>query len=567
MPSVLTLARRAACAAALAGVLAGAALPAGASSLSGAYLAAMQADFRNDYGDAALYFDRALALDPENAALLNNAVVTRVALGDVEGARVLADQLETLDPGNQVAAIVLLGDSLAKADYDSALAILEAQGDQMNPLLAGLAAGWIEVGRQDFPAAEAKFDAMTGNDALAIYGQYHKALALAFAGDFVSAETILAGGPDGPLHLNRSAMVAHAEILAQMGRSSDAIALIDDALAGGVPDAPLRDLRDRLAAGEEVSFGQVTKASDGAAEAFLTLADALNNEESGRVALIHARLATHIRPDLVEARLVTADVLENEEQYGLATDALSGVAADSPWYVTTEIRRANTQRAAGDPEAGIATLTALASGNKDAIEVDSALGDALRMAERFPEAVVAYTRAIDRVGEPKQPHWILFYTRGISNERAGDWPNAEADFREALTLEPDQPLVLNYLGYSMVEKGENLDEALAMIQKAVKGQPDDGYITDSLGWVYYRLGRYQDAVAPMLRAVELTPDDPVINDHLGDVLWKVGRTREAEFQWRRALSFGPADDLDMDRIRKKLDVGLDEVLKTEPEEL
>ena len=563
MPSVLTLARRAV----LAAVLAGAGLPAGASSLSGSYLAAMQADFRNDYAGASGYFDQALDIDPDNPGLLNSAVVARVALGDVPGARAIADRLEGVDSGNQVAALVVLGDSLANSDFDTAATVLAEQGEAMNPLLAGLVAGWVEVGRQNFPGAEANFDAMTGNDALAIYGQYHKALALAFAGDFVSAEKILAGGSDGPLHLNRSAIVAHAEILAQMGRSSDAIVLIDEALAGGVPDAPLRDLRDRLAAGEEVPFSQITKASDGAAEAFLTLADALNNDESGRVALVHARLATHIRPDLVEARLVTADVLENEEQYGLATEALAGVSAESPCYVTTEIRRANTQRAAGDPDAGIATLTALAASDKDAIEIDSALGDALRMAERFPEAVAAYTRAIDRVGDPKQPHWILFYTRGISNERAGSWPEAEADFRQALKLEPDQPLVLNYLGYSMVEKGENLDEALAMIQKAVKGQPDDGYITDSLGWVYYRLGRYPDAVAPMLRAVELTPDDPVINDHLGDVLWMVGRKREAEFQWRRALSFGPADDLDMDRIRKKLDVGLDEVVKTEPKEL
>lgn len=563
MTSVLTLARRAA----LAVLLAGAAVPAGASSLSGAYLAAMQADFRNDYAEAAAYFERALALDPGNPGLLNNAVVARVALGDVDGARADADRLAAADPANAVAALVVLADSLATGDFDAAAAVLAAQGDQMNPILGGLVAGWIEVGRQNFPAAEAKFEALGGNEALAAYGQYHKALALAYAGDFVAAEKILAGGADGPLHVNRSAIVAHAEILAQMGRSADAIAVIDDALAGGVPDAPLLDLRQRLASGEEVAFDQITAPKDGAAEAFLTLADALNNDESARVALVHARLAAHIRPDLVEAELVAADVLESEEQYALANEALATVPETSPWYVTTEIRRANTQRAAGDPEAGIATLTALAASGKDGIEVDSALGDALRMAERFPEAVVAYTRAIDRIAEPMPAHWILFYTRGISNERAGDWPKAEADFREALTLQPDQPLVLNYLGYSMVEKGENLDEALAMIQKAVKGQPDDGYITDSLGWVYYRLGRYQDAVAPMLRAVELTPDDPIINDHLGDVLWMVGRKREAEFQWRRALSFGPADDLDMDRIRRKLDVGLDEVLKTEPQDL
>ena len=187
--------------------------------------------------------------------------------------------------------------------------------------------------------------------------------------------------------------------------------------------------------------------------------------------------------------------------------------------------------------------------------MQSALGDALRMAERYPEAVAAYDAAIALVPAPMPVHWPLYYTRGIANERAGNWPAAEADFRAALKLEPDQPLVLNYLGYSMVEKQENLDEALGMIERASKAEPDDGYITDSLGWVLYRLGRYDEAVKPMLRAVELTPDDPVINDHLGDVLWMVGRKREAEFQWRRALSFGPSDDLDMDRIRRKLEVG------------
>ncbi len=279
---------------------------------------------------------------------------------------------------------------------------------------------------------------------------------------------------------------------------------------------------------------------------------------------MHARIAAHIRPGLIEANLLSAEILESERQYLLATEALASVPDTSPWYVTAQIRRANTQRAAGDPEAGIATLSALAAGHSDQIEVQSGLGDALRMAEHFPEAVSAYDNAIALVETPLPVHWPLYYTRGIANERAGNWPAAEADFREALALEPDQPLVLNYLGYSMVEKHTDLDEALGMIERASKAEPDDGYITDSLGWVLYRLGRYEEAVKPMLRAVELTPDDPVINDHLGDVLWKVGRIREAEFQWRRALSFGPADDLDMDRIRKKLEIGLDQVLADDP---
>lgn len=538
---------------------------AGASSLSGAYLAAMQADFRDDFVEAADFYDRALALDPENVGLMINAVVVRVAMGDVAGARPIADRLEAADPGNQIASLVRLADALAAGDFAAAQTLLDSASEEaVNPLLGGLLSGWIEVGLEDFPAATARFDGMTGNDAVAAYGRYHKALALAFAGDFVQAAEIFGGDENGPLHLNRTAIVAHAQVLAQIGREADAVALLDEALAGGVPDAPIIALRDRLAAGEEVPFDQITGPRDGAAEAFLTLADALNGDGSERVALIHARLAAHIEPGLAEADLLAADILEGEEQYVLASAALSEVPADSPWYVTAQIRLADTERAAGDPEAGIATLTALAAGNADRVEVDSALGDALRMAERFPEAAEAYGKAIDKIGPPREAHWVLFYTRGIANERAGDWPAAEADFRKALELRPGQPLVLNYLGYSMVEKKEGLDEALGMIEQAVRAQPDDGYITDSLGWVYYRLGRYDDAVGPMLRAVELTPDDPVINDHLGDVLWMVGRKREAEFQWRRALSFGPADDLDMDRIRKKLDVGLDQVLADEP---
>ena len=278
-------------AALLAALVAASALPAAGSGLSGAYLAAMQADFRNDYPEAAAYYDKALALDPENAGMLTNALVSRVAMGDLDAARALADRLEAADPATRWRRWCGSPTRSPPATSPPPPASLSAAGEAFNPLLGGLLAGWVEVGQEDFDAAKASFDAMTGNDALAAYGQYHKALALAFAGDFVSAEAILAGGEDGPLHLNRSSIVAHAEVLAQIGREADAVQVIDDAMSGGLPDAPLLGLRDRLAAGEEVPFDVVTRPRDGAAEAFLTLADALNNPDSERVALLHARLA------------------------------------------------------------------------------------------------------------------------------------------------------------------------------------------------------------------------------------------------------------------------------------
>ncbi len=536
---------------------------ASASGLSGAYLAALQADMRNDYVAAAEYYRRALFLDPENVDLLQNAAVARVGLGDIDGARELADRLTPTVPGSPVGVLVTLADALATGDFAGAEAAVARSGPEANPLLTGLAHGWIAAGRDDFTEAQARFDAMTTNEPLAAFGQYHKALALALAGDFVSAEAIMAGGVEGPLHLSRAALVAHAQILAQIDRVDEAVAMIDEAIGGGFPEATLVDLRDRLAAGEEVPFTQITRASDGAGEAFLMLAEGLNTSDNDRLALIYARLARHIRPDLVEADLISAEALARQGQFALAIAALDAVPPESPWSVTAGIRLANTQRDAGDAEGAIDTLAALVAAHPGLIDVHAAYADNLRIAERFPEAAAAYTGAIDLLGPAQQQHWPLYYSRAIAFERSGEWERAEADFRKALELEPRQPMVQNYLGYSLVEQKRNLDEALGLIEAAVAGQPDDGYVTDSLGWVLYRLERYEEAVPHMLRAVELEPVDPVINDHLGDVLWKVGRTREAEFQWRRALSFGPATDLDMDRIRRKLEVGLDAVYAEE----
>ena len=172
-----------------------------------------------------------------------------------------------------------------------------------------------------------------------------------------------------------------------------------------------------------------------------------------------------------------------------------------------------------------------------------ALGDLLRGEDRFAEAEAAYTRALQRVPAIDRRHWRLLYARGIAYERTKRWPQAEADLLKALELEPEQPFVLNYLGYSWVDQGLNLDRAKAMLHRAVELRPEDGFIVDSLGWAYFRLGEHDKAVTYLERAVELEPGDPVINDHLGDGYWRVGRMREARFQWQRALTFEPEPEL------------------------
>jgi tetratricopeptide (TPR) repeat protein len=184
-----------------------------------------------------------------------------------------------------------------------------------------------------------------------------------------------------------------------------------------------------------------------------------------------------------------------------------------------------------------------------------ALGNILRSRKQYADAVDVYNRAIAMIQKPDRRHWVYFYARGTSYERLKNWPPAEADLKKALELYPDQPLVLNYLGYSWVDQGVNLEEGMRLIERAVAVKPDDGYIVDSLGWAHFKRGNYAEAVRYLERAVELRPDDPVLNDHLGDALWKVGREREARFQWDQSLSLKPEPE-DALKTRRKIDEGL-----------
>jgi Flp pilus assembly protein TadD len=184
-----------------------------------------------------------------------------------------------------------------------------------------------------------------------------------------------------------------------------------------------------------------------------------------------------------------------------------------------------------------------------------ALGNIMRGSKRFPEAVDYYSRAIALIDKPEAKHWTYFYSRGTSYERVKKWPLAEVDLQKALQLSPDQAMVLNYLGYSWIDQNKNLKQGLALIEKAVRQKPDDGYIVDSLGWAHYRMGNFKEAVKHLERAVELRPEDPVLNDHLGDAYWRVHREREARFQWDQALTLKPEPE-DAEKIRKKLQKGL-----------
>jgi Flp pilus assembly protein TadD len=393
-----------------------------------------------------------------------------------------------------------------------------------------------------------------------MFGKYHLALARAAVGDQEGAEEAFAAA--AKLSNFRTPRMAQAEAatLEALGRTADARQVLRDALDRNRGDESLTLALAQV--GTSAAAPIVRSPQDGIAEVMVGLADGLSQGRNTDLALIYARFGAFLRPDLDEAKLLIADLMNDEEQYDIAIATYDEIAPDSPFYIPAQIGRADSLDRMEKSDAAYDVLRKLATENPKSLRAQKALGDQLRGSERFIEAAAAYSAAIDLLGPLEPNDWLLFYQRGISYERGGQWTRGEKDLRQALELAPDQPLVLNYLGYSMVEQHASLEEAQKLIEKAVAKRPDDGYITDSLGWVLYRLGKYDEAVTKMEQAVELTPVDPIINDHLGDVLWKVGRKMEARFQWRRALSFDPTPE-DAQRIREKLERGLDAVLEDE----
>lgn len=235
-------------------------------------------------------------------------------------------------------------------------------------------------------------------------------------------------------------------------------------------------------------------------------------------------------------------VMAFQRSYGLAADGVAG-----PQTLQAMVSQGAAGHGGGD---GPLPVT-----ESDRLEILDALGNILRSRKLYAEAIPYYDQALGMIEKPERRHWVYYYARGTSYERIKQWPKAEVDLKKALDLYPDQPLVLNYLGYSWVDQGYNLDEGMKLIEKAVALKPDDGYIVDSLGWAHYKQGNFEEAVRYLERAVELRPEDPILNDHLGDALWRVGREREARFQWDQALTLEPEPE-DEAKIRKKLKSGL-----------
>ena len=527
----------------------------------GGYLAGRHALSTKDFDAASTYLSRAIEDDIENPELLNGLISVQVSLGDIGAAKISSDNLDLLGVQTQLSNMVKIAIQLRNRDFNNAKQQIENE-QGINPLLDKIVTGWAFADQGNFEDAETIFDEIGKGSSLAQFSQMQKASMLAAYGRYESALNTIGNLEKNSNRISIDARALKVQLLLKLDNKEEATEYFSKIFGDGV-NSDAANLRMQVEDHPNAySIEESLSLEAGIAYAFYAIADILKDDADPNTALLYVRLAQYLNENSQKAILLAADLLEQMGQYDLAVAEYAKISPSSSYFLSSELGRVGALRDGGKTEAALEVLYYLSREFSDIGIVHNSLGDFLRREERYSEAKIAYDRAVDIYRENNNVSWVVLYARGITHERLQEWDKAESDFRNALTINPDQANVLNYLGYSLIDRGEKLDEAMTMIEKAVSLQPESGYIVDSLAWGLFKLGKYETAIPHMEKAAELMPVDPIVTDHLGDLYWAVGRQLEAKFQWRRALSFDP-ELKDATRIREKLRIGLDRVLVNE----
>ena len=529
--------------------------PAYSVSLSGNYLAGRYAGKRRENEAAAGFYARALTEDPDNAYILERSFLLEISAGNLSRAARLAVRVLERDSRHRIAHVILGLKHFRAGRRDRARAHFRSSAHgPIGELTAALLIAWSHQADGRTAKAIEALDILENTDSFQVFRNFHSAMIHDLAGNERQARDLYRSSYE-EASTSLRVVQAYGAFLERHGRSARARAIYRTFLESSPGHPLILEAMRRAGSGGEAPR-LVSKPGEGAGEALFGIASALTDESSIDVALLYVRLTLYTNRRMAIAQTLLGDIYEDTKRHERAVDAYGEVPSSSPLRVNAEIQIASNLENLDRPDEARKRLERLMTQYPESRRPVLVLANILRGRRSFAEAAEFYTKAIELTPNPVRRDWTLFYFRGICFERIKVWPKAEVDFKQALELFPDQPLVLNYLGYSWIEKGIHLHDAMKKIRKAVELRKNDGYIVDSLGWAYYQMGDYEEAVKHLERAVELRPEDPVINDHLGDAYWQVGRRLEAKFQWEHAKGLEPEPE-DLQEILEKLRNGLE----------
>jgi Flp pilus assembly protein TadD len=530
----------------------------------GSYLAGRLAAKQLDAASAAAFYSKALQADPDSAMLMDSALQMEASQGNWPRAEALAKELINVEPNNRVAHVLLGIAAFRAGRFAEAEEHFKGSGTHpIGELTNILARAWILQAQGKTDEALAIIDAAKLPDWANTFVRYHRALLADLAGRTSEARVSYSRISKNDQRILRVAL-AFARHAANAGDTKLAQSILnahfERAKGEGHPYA--RALLAEIEAGKRPQL-LITSPSEGLAELFYGLGELLASEPAPaagdpvtlRLGIVFLQFALNLSPDSPFPLLALAGAQESAKHYRAAIDAYDRIPKGTPLAVAIDISKALNLNQLERVDEAQSLLEELARQHPRDFRPPEALGNIMRAHKRYAEAADYYSKAIALIPHPEPKHWTFFYARGTCYERLKRLPDAEADLQRSLKLSGDQPLTLNYLGYTWIDHNRYLKKGLQMIEKAVRLKPDDGYIVDSLGWAHYRLGNFNEAVKYLEQAVVLRPEDATLNDHLGDAYWRVGREREARFQWDQALKLSPEPE-DAEKIKQKLQKGL-----------
>lgn len=514
------------------------------STFSGSYLAARFAQRQQDWAAAQHYMNAVVGFDESNELMANRAFLLSLGAGELPAARRLAERILTdQQNGTDIALIFLASEALKRGEFKSALDLVarlpdDGFGQYTKPLMTA----WAQFGMGDRAGAVAHL-ATYSEETDPTYN-LHLGMMYDLEGDMENAAKHYTVALEDSLTLHNALLLA--DFFERHGDTATAHRLYDG----------LGSLYGTTVKTGAQKTKMIRTPADGAAVALFELATMLFERRSYDSAQIYGRLVQVLAPDSAFGRLMIGDIAAINQHYPEAVAAYGEIGAASPLYLLSRLRIAEVYESADLPDAATGMLRKLAELPQARTQALTALGDMHRRRENFTQAVAVYDEILTEIGEPAESHWALIYARGMSLERANDWDRAEKDLLLALTFQPDNPMILNYIGYTWVDKGVNLQKGMDFIRRAVALRPDDGYILDSYGWAFYRLGDMEQAVYWLEKSVALVPDDSTILDHLADAYWQTGRKTEARFKWQHARELSKDADFRAS-VERKIKSGIE----------
>ncbi|MDP7143043.1 MAG: tetratricopeptide repeat protein [Alphaproteobacteria bacterium] len=520
-------------------------------TVAGNFLSGYYAQNHGDWQSASEHFTTLSELDPANKEILKRAMILSLGVGDLDTASKSAKKLLDHDTADSIAMLVIAVRAIDTRNLENALQYLDdmPQGD-ITTFVKPLLRAWVQVGLDQ--------EITETLDESTIH-MYHRGLISVYLGNIddavEAAETILEQPALSLFEIERA-----ADLYLLAGKKDKAKEWYEQIQSRGDSEA----ISDKIAALETdnkemlnamTGVSEITDVRQGVALSLYDMALILSREQSYTVTRLFTSMALALNDDITEAKLLLANALVKSGRYDEAVGYLSAIDESHPTYLPTMRYVAELLTEAERFDDARALLNDLFLNHNDVKSLIQ-IGDLYRRQENYAQALDAYNKAVSHMGDTiPDEFWYVLYGRGMAYEREGDWKKAETDLKAALVYRPNHPYLLNYLGYGWAEQGVELEKASELIEKAVQLKPTDGYIRDSLGWVLYMMGRYEESVVHLEKAIELLPYDPTINDHLGDAYWQVGRYIEAKYQWERAKNH--KDEMaDIERIEHKIKYGL-----------